>query len=63
MKSDIPNIARNYYEELESEREVHARDVPYAWILAKMRQIGLETHTHNFTLNYPLGGGKVDILN
>lgn len=24
-----------------------------------MRQIGLETYTHNFTLNYPLGGGKV----
>lgn len=23
-----------------------------------MQQIGLETHTHNFTLNYPLGGGR-----
>lgn len=24
-----------------------------------MRQIGLDTYTHNFTLNYPFGGGKV----
>lgn len=24
-----------------------------------MRQIGLETYTQNFTLHYPLGGGKV----
>lgn len=32
--------------------------MPYPWLLAKMRQIGLETHTQNFTLNYPFGGGK-----
>lgn len=24
-----------------------------------MRQIGLDTYTHNFTLNYPFGGGKI----
>lgn len=23
-----------------------------------MKKIGLETYTHNFTLNYPFGGGK-----
>lgn len=33
--------------------------MPTAWLTAKMRQIGLDTYTHNFTLNYPLGGGKV----
>jgi hypothetical protein len=27
-------------------------------MLAKMKQIGLETYTDNFTLNYPFGGGK-----
>jgi GPI-anchor transamidase subunit GAA1 len=25
-----------------------------------MNRIGLEAHTQNFTLNYPLGGGKVN---
>ncbi|GJQ66683.1 hypothetical protein Trydic_g4644 [Trypoxylus dichotomus] len=29
--------------------------MPYSWLLAKFKQIGLDTYTHNFTLNYPLG--------
>lgn len=59
IKSETINYALNLYNELERERDVHKSQTPYAWLQAKMRQIGLDTYTHNFTLNYPLGGGKV----
>ncbi|XP_055624365.1 glycosylphosphatidylinositol anchor attachment 1 protein [Toxorhynchites rutilus septentrionalis] len=59
LKMDTVALAKSYAGELERERENHRKDMPYAWLLAKMRKIGLETHSHNFTLNYPLGGGKV----
>lgn len=59
IKPDIVSYAIGIQNELNSERETHKNTVPYAWLLAKMRQIGLETYTHNFTLNYPFGGGKV----
>lgn len=55
---DSVNLARNLLHELEHERETHKTALPYPWLQAKMRQIGLETYTHNFTLNYPFGGGK-----
>lgn len=51
-------MAKGWSEELKRERETYKTGVPYPWLLAKMRQIGLETHTQNFTLNYPFGGGK-----
>lgn len=55
---DSANLARSFMQELEHERTTHRSTLPYAWIQAKMKQIGLETYTHNFTLNYPFGGGK-----
>lgn len=59
IKAETVSLAKTYAAELDRERENHRTGMPYAWLLAKMRKIGLETHTHNFTLNYPLGGGKV----
>lgn len=59
IRSDTTNYALNILDELERERDSHQNSMPMAWILAKFRQIGLETHTHNFTLNYPLDGGRV----
>ncbi|XP_055855969.1 glycosylphosphatidylinositol anchor attachment 1 protein [Episyrphus balteatus] len=59
LKPDSGRLAQTYLEELKKEREDHRANMPYAWIQAKMKQIGLETHVHNFTLNYPFGGGKV----
>lgn len=36
--------------------------MPVPWLVAKMSQLHLEVYTHNFTLNYPLGGkGHVSI--
>lgn len=58
IKTDAANLARSLLEELKREQEKYTANVPYSWILAKMQQIGLETHAHNFTLNYPLGGGR-----
>lgn len=59
IRTDTNNYALNMLDELERERESHRNSMPIAWILAKYRQIGLETHSHNFTLNYPLEGGRV----
>lgn len=55
---DSVNLARNLLQELEHERTTHKAAIPYPWLQAKMRQIGLETYAHNFTLNFPFGGGK-----
>ncbi|CAG9805004.1 unnamed protein product [Chironomus riparius] len=58
IKMDTVNMARTLLTELEHERETHKSAIPYPWMQAKMKQIGLETYVHNFTLNYPFGGGK-----
>ena len=29
--------------------------LPYPWLEAKFRHLGLEVYTHNFTLKFPLG--------
>jgi GPI-anchor transamidase subunit GAA1 len=58
LKMDTVNFARNLQNELEHERTTHKTSIPYPWLQAKMKQIGLETYVHNFTLNYPFGGGK-----
>lgn len=59
LKPDSGRLAQTFLDELKKERENHRANMPSAWIQAKMKQIGLETHVHNFTLNYPFGGGKV----
>lgn len=58
MRSEHTNFALRLHDDLEREREKHKNTIPTAWILAKFRQIGLEAYVHNFTLNYPLGGGR-----
>lgn len=58
MRTEYTNFALRLHEDLEREREKHKNTIPTAWILAKFRQIGLEAYVHNFTLNYPLGGGR-----
>lgn len=59
IRPDSSSFALKCLDELVHERKTYTKALPYPWLLAKMRQIGLETYTHNFTLNYPLGGGKV----
>lgn len=54
-------LAKNYHDELMHEMKKYRETIPYPWLLAKFRQIGLDTYSHNFTLNYPLGKGKVNI--
>lgn len=58
LKMDSVNFANTLLNELQHERETHKTGLPYPWLQAKMKQIGLETYVHNFTLNYPYGGGK-----
>lgn len=59
VRSESTNFALRLHDDLEREREKHKKTIPTAWILSKFRQIGLEAYVHNFTLNYPLGGGRV----
>lgn len=58
IRMDSANQARTFMDELIREREQHTNSMPYAWLLAKMQRIGLETSVHNFTLHYPMAGGK-----
>lgn len=53
------NTAKLYYNELLEEMKTYKDSIPYPWLLAKFRQIGLDTYSHNFTLNYPLGKPQV----
>lgn len=46
--------ASRYHAELLDEMKKYDDSIPYPWLLAKFRQIGLDTYTHNFTLNSPL---------
>ncbi|XP_058117410.1 glycosylphosphatidylinositol anchor attachment 1 protein [Anopheles ziemanni] len=58
LEMDTVSLVKSLTVELQRERENYPKGIPYPWLLAKMRRFGLETHTHNFTLNYPFGGGK-----
>lgn len=51
--------AKQYFDELQDEMKMYKNSIPYPWILAKFQQIGLDTYTHNFTLNYPLGMANI----
>ncbi|XP_067640161.1 glycosylphosphatidylinositol anchor attachment 1 protein [Eurosta solidaginis] len=58
ISQDSVRFAQSLFEELQRERSEHKSTTPHAWIAAKMHQIGLETHVHNFTLRYPFSNGK-----
>ncbi|KAF5275044.1 hypothetical protein FQA39_LY06981 [Lamprigera yunnana] len=47
--------AKLFYDELQDEMSKYENSIPYPWILGKFQQMGLDTYTHNFTLNYPFG--------
>lgn len=57
VKTDFSQeaLAMDYYNELTHEMTKYKETIPYPWLLAKFRQIGLDTYSHNFTFNYPLG--------
>ncbi|XP_034671907.1 glycosylphosphatidylinositol anchor attachment 1 protein [Drosophila subobscura] len=58
IRLDANRLAIQLLEELQRERKEHKSTTPHAWIAAKLNEFGLETHTHNYTLRYPFGGGK-----
>ncbi|XP_001355319.1 glycosylphosphatidylinositol anchor attachment 1 protein [Drosophila pseudoobscura] len=58
IRIDSNRLASQLLEELQRERKEHQSTTPHAWITAKFNEFGLETHTHNYTLRYPFGGGK-----
>lgn len=56
---DTIQYALQSQNELKRELKRSKNQMPTNWIVAKMRQLGLETFVHNFTAKYPLGGDKV----
>ncbi|XP_039748047.1 glycosylphosphatidylinositol anchor attachment 1 protein [Pararge aegeria] len=46
-----------FLQELEDKYE-ETDEMPVPWLVGKMSQLGLEVHTHNFSLNYPFGQGQ-----
>ncbi|KAK7867039.1 hypothetical protein R5R35_005680 [Gryllus longicercus] len=55
---DEDHSAKKFLVELKDEGSRYPDSMPYSWLLAKFGQMGLETYTHNFTLEYPLGPGS-----
>lgn len=51
--------ATQYLQELQDETLKYDNSIPYSWLLAKFRQIGLDSYTHNFTLYSPLNSNEV----
>lgn len=54
---DEDAVAKVYQSELLDEAARYPDGMPFSWLLAKFRQLNLDTYTHNFTLNSPLGLG------
>jgi GPI-anchor transamidase subunit GAA1 len=42
-------------EDLRYESKKYDTTLPYPWLEARFRQLGLEVYTHDFTLKFPLG--------
>lgn len=56
---DEDAVAKVYQSELLDEAARYPDGMPFSWLLAKFQQLNLDTYTHNFTLNSPLGLGMV----
>ena len=46
---------------VQDEAERYPNNMPHAFLAAQLKQLGLDTFTHNFSLHYPLGDNKVFI--
>lgn len=53
------HVAKGLYEELKIEADRFPSSMPSSWLSSKMRQIGLEVFSHEYSLNYPMGLGVV----
>lgn len=45
--------------EMQVEAERYPNGMPHSFISAQFKQLGLDTYTHNYSLQYPLGENKV----
>ncbi|KAJ8925394.1 hypothetical protein NQ315_009226 [Exocentrus adspersus] len=50
--------ASTFHDELVDEMKKYEDSLPYPWLLAKFKQLGLDAYVHNFTLYSPLGTGE-----
>eukprot|EP00095_Tigriopus_kingsejongensis_P004065 snap_masked-scaffold5_size1054832-processed-gene-9.16 protein:Tk04065 transcript:snap_masked-scaffold5_size1054832-processed-gene-9.16-mRNA-1 annotation:"glycosylphosphatidylinositol anchor attachment 1 protein" len=51
-------LIHSTFASLKEEAQNYPNSVPFPWLEAQFRQLGLEVYNHNFTLNYPLGRGN-----
>jgi len=52
-------LAEQLHDALLRESKSHLGKMPYSWLTAQFRQMGLEVYTHNFSLTYPFGRKSV----
>ena len=53
------DLAEQLHESLVRESKTYLNKMPYSWLTAQFRQMGLEVYTHNFSLTYPFGQKSV----
>lgn len=53
IKLDSVRLLQKYVNELNKERQKYKTTTPHTWIETKMKEIGLETHVHEYTLTSP----------
>lgn len=53
-ESNLEQASKQFYHELVHEMKRYPDAMPYAWLSAKMNQLHLDVHLHNFSLTYPL---------
>merc|ERR1712198_524321 len=52
-------LARRFFTSLKVESERYPNGMPHSFISAQFKQLGLDTYTHNYSLQYPLGENEV----
>ena len=55
---DSDHLAKQFLEDLREEAQSTPSAPPFAWIEARLKQMGLEVYRHNFTLTFPFGKEK-----
>lgn len=53
IKLDSVRLLQKYASELHKERQKYKTNTPHIWIEEKMKEIGLETYVHEFSLSSP----------
>lgn len=54
LNDNTGSTFRDLYRELKAEAQFYETETPHSYLISKLKNLRLETYSHNFTLNYPL---------